>query len=229
MEGMSAVVPIEHETLGRRVYLDLRNMLVSGYFEPGERLTLRKLAAALGTSAMPVRDALNQLMVEQAIELLPSRSFRVPIMSRTRFTEIRDIRIRLEGMAVEAAARKITEDELKKIEKISAAFNAECELQDPDPSKLIVHNKDFHFSIYCAAQMPVLLPIIEGLWSQIGPVLNLDVRRGSSRINNKVPSEHHQALIEALRKGDSDMARAALEADLNGAAEHILNQNKLPD
>jgi len=229
MDGLSAVVPIEHETLGRRVYLDLRNMLVSGYFEPGEKLTLRKLAAALGTSPMPVRDALNQLMVEQAIELLPSRSFRVPIMNRSRFIEIRDIRIRLEGMAVESAARQITGSELKNIEEISAAFNAECELKDPDPSKLIVHNKDFHFAVYRAARKPVLLPIIEGLWSQIGPVLNLDVRRGSSRINNKVPSEHHQALIEALRRSDPDMARIALEADLNGAAEHILNQNKLPN
>lgn len=229
MSGMSAVVPIEHETLGRRVYLDLRDMLVSGYFEPGEKLTLRKLAAALGTSPMPVRDALNQLMVEQAIELLPSRSFRVPIMSRSRFLEIRDIRIRLEGMAVESAARHITSSELKTIEMHSTKFNIECELADPDPSKLIVHNKGFHFAIYRAARKPVLFPIIEGLWSQIGPVLNLDVRRGSSRINNKVPSEHHEALIDALRDGNPDKARAALEADLNGAAQHILDQNKLPN
>lgn len=229
MGGLSAVTPIVHETLGRKVYLDLRNMLVSGYFEPGERLTLRQVAAALGTSPMPVRDAVNQLMVEQAIELLPNRSFRVPIMSKRRFTEIRDIRIQLEGMAVAAAARRIEADELEVIRADSAAFTRECERADPDPSKLIVHNKDFHFHVYRAARMPVLLPIIEGLWSQVGPVLNLDMRRGSSRIYEKVPSEHHEALIRALAAGDPDGARAALAADLNGAADHILAQNKLPD
>ena len=227
MSGLSEVVAIEHQTMGERVYRDLREMLVSGQFEPGEKITLRTLAAALGTSAMPVRDALRQLMVENAIELLPNRNFRVPIMSRSRFIEVRDIRIQLEGMAVERAALAIKSAELAGVDRICSAFNAECDLADPDPAKLIVLNKEFHFAVYECARLPVLLQMIEGLWSQIGPVLNFDVRRGSERIRKRTPSDDHRRLVEALEVRDPRKARKALEADLISAGDYILRQNTL--
>lgn len=227
MNGILSIVPIEHETLGERVYLQLREMLIAGRFAPGERVTLRTLASAIGTSPMPVRDALRQLMVDQAIELLPNRAFRVPLMSRSRFIELRDIRIRLEGMAVENAAERISPAELAEAAALSVSFNQECESPTPDPAKLIVLNKNFHFTVYRASRQPVLLQLIEGLWTQIGPVLNLDVRSGSERIKNKTPCEHHERLIQALRSRNPVEARDALAADLNSASEYILNQNRL--
>ncbi len=229
MGGLSAIVPIEHETLGEKVYRDLREMLIGGEFAPGEKLTLRPLAAALGTSLMPVRDALRQLMVDQAIELLPNRAFRVPIMSRSGFQELRDIRIKLEGMAVEAAALRITPAELKDMQRYAADFDKECDRPRPVPGKLILLNKNLHFTAYRAARMPYLLQIIEGLWTRIGPVLNLDVRHGSQRIANRVPCEHHARLVNALAMHDPKEAREALSADICSAGEHIFSQNKLVD
>jgi len=227
LSGIEAVVPLEHETLGERVYDQLREMLIAGQFAPGERITLRTLAAALGTSVMPVRDALRQLMVGNAIELLPSRVFRVPVMSRTRFLELRDIRLTVEGLAVGRAAALMTSGELSAAARISTDFNKECDSRAPDPAKLIVLNKELHFTIYRAARMPALLQIIEGLWTQIGPVLNLDVRTGSERISNKIPCEHHERLVKALRAKDSVAAQEALAADLNSACAYILAQNRL--
>ncbi|PWJ93784.1 MULTISPECIES: GntR family transcriptional regulator [Mesorhizobium] len=227
MSGLSAIVPIETETLGVRVYLQLREMLIAGQFAPGEKLTLRTLAAAIGTSPMPVRDALRQLMVDQAIELLPNRVFRVPLMSKSRFIELREIRIRMEGMAIEYAAERISAAELGEAAAFSAAFNAECDLHQPDPAKLIVLNKNLHFTLYRASRLPALLQIIEGLWTQIGPVLNLDVRSGSERITSKTPTKHHEAMIAALKVRDADSAKAALAADLRSASDYILQQNRL--
>ena len=227
MNGLSAIVPVENETLGVRVYMQLREMLIAGQFAPGEKLTLRTLAAAIGTSPMPVRDALRQLMVDQAIELLPNRVFRVPLMSRARFIELREIRIRLEGMAVEYAAERISHAEMNEAKAFSSAFNDECDLPEPDPAKLIVLNKNLHFTVYRASRLPVLLQMIEGLWTQIGPVLNLDVRSGSERITNKTPTEHHEALWAALRARNAEAARMALAADLISAGDYILKQNRL--
>ncbi|MER9169365.1 GntR family transcriptional regulator [Mesorhizobium australicum] len=227
MSGLSAIVPIETETLGVRVYLQLREMLIAGQFAPGEKLTLRTLAAAIGTSPMPVRDALRQLMVDQAIELLPNRVFRVPLMSKSRFIELREIRIRMEGMAIEYAAERISAAELGEAAALSAAFNTECDLHQPDPAKLIVLNKNLHFTLYRASRLPALLQIIEGLWTQIGPVLNLDVRSGSERITSKTPTKHHEAMIAALKVRDADSAKAALAADLRSASDYILQQNRL--
>jgi DNA-binding GntR family transcriptional regulator len=228
MKGISKIVPIEqHDTLGNRVYFQLREMLVLGEFAPGEVVTLRTLATAIGTSPMPVRDALRQLMIEQAIELLPNRTFRVPLMDRGRFTELCDIRIEVEGVAVERAVRSITDEEIRLAAQVSASFNKECEAKKPNPSKLIALNKNLHFSVYSAARMPILLQLIEGLWTQMGPVFNLDTRPGNERIANRVPCEHHEHLLEALRARDAAAARKALAADINSVAEYIFAGNVL--
>jgi DNA-binding GntR family transcriptional regulator len=228
MPALAEINRIEHHTLGEQVYRELREMLISGRLAPGERTTLRGLSAALGTSAMPVRDALRQLLVDQAIELLPNRVFRVPIMTRTRFIELRDIRLRLEGLAVERAAQLITQDELRVVDLLSATMRSEYFASVPNASELIVLNKDFHFGIYRAARMAVLLQIIEGLWTQIGPVLSLDVRHGSRRVADRISCEHHDALVKALAAGDSRGAVDALTADTTSAGDYILSLGELP-
>lgn len=228
MSDYADIETIDHRSLGEQVYNQLRQMLIAGRFHPGEKITLRAIAKAIGTSPMPVRDALRQLMVEQAIELLPNRTFRVPIMTRKRFIEIREIRLKLEGMAAREAARVINAAQLAEVKRVSAWFNEECERDAPDRTGLIHANQQFHFTIYRAADMPVLVQIIEGLWTQIGPVLNLDIAEGSARITDKVPVEHHNALIDALEAGDPRMAAAALATDIRAAGEHILKKGVLP-
>jgi len=66
MSGIAELNRIEHQMLGEQVYRELRDMLISGRLSPGERTTLRAVSAALGMSAMPVRDALRQLLIDQA-------------------------------------------------------------------------------------------------------------------------------------------------------------------
>ena len=228
--GLSEIVPIvERKTLGERVYRQLRGMLIAGQFAPGQIVTLRSLATAIGTSPMPVRDALRQLMVDQAIELLPNRTFRVPLMNRERFVELRDIRVELEGLLAERAARRITRQELQRVTHWAKEFAEECKAAKRNPAKLVLYNKNFHFAVYEAAHMPVLYQIVEGLWTQIGPVLNLDVRRGSERIRKKIPCHYHAKVCVALAKGAPVAARKALAADLTAAAGHILAQEQLPD
>src|SRR3984885_607306 len=76
------LVRIARETVQERVYSALRDQLMRGGFEPGQKLKIAALAEAFGTSAMPVRDALNRLTVERALETLPSRTVRVPALSK---------------------------------------------------------------------------------------------------------------------------------------------------
>lgn len=53
-----------------------------------------------GVSVMPVREAVNQLVAEQSLEVMPNRAVRVPVMTQEQFFEIRQIRIGIEGYAV---------------------------------------------------------------------------------------------------------------------------------
>lgn len=227
---MEKMRPIVHQTLSAKVYQDLREMIISGQLQPGERLTLAGMAAALGTSAMPVREAINKLAADEALEILPNKSVRVPVMTRARFQELVVIRLVVEGLAVETAAKWITAEQLTRLAGLEQAFSTEIALAEPDVNQLIHINKQLHFTAYAAAQMPALSSLIEGLWLRIGPVLNLDLRNSRSRRRSDPPAvKAHRALLEALRAGDGAAAKAALAMDINNAAEVILSGTGLKE
>lgn len=222
MSAIATLGPVDRETMGGRVYRDLRGLIMAGQVCPGERLSIRAVAAALGTSMMPVRDAVARLAAEQALEVLPNRTVRVPVLTRRRFEELRTIRLMLEGHATEVAAGRIAAAALDDVRALHAAFTAEHAHPDPDPGRLIAINKDFHFRIYEAAEMPALLQIIEGLWLQIGPVLNVDLRSKSRRLSERVALRYHQGMLEGLEAGDGAAARAGLTGDITSAGDFIL-------
>ena len=222
--------PIVHQTMATKVYQDLREMIMSGQLQPGERLTLVGMAAALGTSVMPVREAVNKLAADAALEILPNKSVRVPVLTRSGFKELVVVRLVVEGLAVETAASRITADQLGRLAELEQAFCREIALSEPDVNQIIQVNKQFHFTAYAAAQMPVLSSLIEGLWLRIGPVLNLDLRNSRSRRRSDLPSvTAHRALLAAMRTGDGAAARTALALDINGAAEVILSETGLKE
>ena len=226
--SMEKLRPVVHQTLSARIYQDLRELITSGQLQPGERLTLEGTAAALGASAMPVREAINKLAADDALEILPNKSVRVLVLTRSRFQELVVIRLIVEGLAVEKAAECITDEQLARLAGLEQAFCREIALSKPNVNQIIQINKQFHFNAYAAAQIPVLLSLIEGLWFRIGPVLNLDLRNTSSRRRSDFPSvKSHRALLDALRAGDGVSAKTALAMDINSAAEVILSNNGL--
>jgi DNA-binding GntR family transcriptional regulator len=97
----------------------------------------------------------------------------------------------------------------------------------PEGAKLISFNKELHFTIYRAAQMPVLMQLIETLWLRIGPILNYDIRSGSDRVGNKTALTHHTAMVDAIRSGNPEAARDALQVDIRTAAEFIISAGVL--
>ncbi|TCT07795.1 GntR family transcriptional regulator [Aquabacter spiritensis] len=223
------VARIVRLTLADTVYRDLKELLLSGRAAPGERFTLRGLATAIGTSPMPVREAVSRLVAENALEVLPNRAVRVPLMPRVRFEELRLIRFQLEGLAAVTAAHTASADDIAEIARCERLFAAEREKRRPDGAAAMRHNKDLHFALYRAARLPTLLQMIEGLWLQIGPVLNLDFQAGPERVRQGDAHLHHAALLDALKARDGEAARAALIADIRSAGDFILSRGILPD
>ena len=82
--------PVGRETLQDRVYAELRRSLMHGMFDAGAVLRIQDVAAKLDTSTMPVREALGRLVSEQALEALPNRSVRVPVITRERLDDLED-------------------------------------------------------------------------------------------------------------------------------------------
>lgn len=229
--SLAGIAPLETGTLGQRVYRGLRDYLMAGQLQPGQKLTLRELAAGLNVSPMPVREAVRRLAAEGALEVLPNRRIRVPVVTKSRFRELLRIRIAVEGLAVEEAARRIRMDDVDQMEALNRQFTAEMQRRQADGMKLFRINKDIHFILYEAAGMPTLLPVIEGLWLQVGPVLHLSLRqRANANARGRNPAPNwHKRMILGLRKRDAPAARRALVGDMTSAADQILAEGNLPD
>lgn len=231
------VTPLQRQTLSADVYDQLKDLLMSGKMMPGQQLSLRSTAEALKVSVMPVREATQRLVAEKALEIGTSRIIRVPTMTVAQFREITSIRINLEGFAVEQACSHLNKKHLAEIEVLNKAFNQELEQSNPDGTKLISINKDLHFAIYKASEMPMLIQLIEALWLRIGPILNYDLRTGSKRLEARAGTEHHTRLVrtlshhcklvKALKEKDVAAAKEALRDDIATAAEFIVSSGTL--
>lgn len=208
----------ERDTMRVRVYRALARGLMAGMFEPGEAVTLRTLASRLGTSAMPVREAVSRLIAERALVLLPNRSVIVPRMSRARFTELTEIRQVLEGAVAEAACTKATPSLLRQLNDINDAMKR-C-VATNDFRGALAHNMAFHFTLYHAADKHVVLPLIEMLWLQAGPFLALSLTTPGVRWT----ARHHQAVLTALRSGAGSLARRAIESDIEDTSSQLLKK-----
>jgi len=215
-------------TLRDRAYDGLRDLLIAGQLAPGEKLSVRELARELGMSPMPVREAVQRLVAERALEVRPQSAVRVPLMTRADFIELTTIRLNLEGMAAQIAAGQITPTEFAHVRRYHERFRSSARRSRPNASVVIRANQHLHFAIYQCARMPTLLRLIEALWLRIGPVLILDLRSSPRRLHTLAAHECHEHLVTALDHRDGGAARRALISDIESAAAYILSLNQLP-
>jgi DNA-binding GntR family transcriptional regulator len=208
-------------TLQDNVYDYIREGLMAGEFAPGDRLTVRGVAGAIGTSVMPVREAFKRLTSEGALEPLSTGATRVPVFDLPKLQDLHEIRLTVESLAARRAAHRITDEELRELEQCNAEIIRAC--NEGDWAAEAKANEQFHFCIYRAAHSSELLRIIEHLWLQIGPYLAWLLKSAdrSLRSRGSKPSRHHKELLLALRRHDAAQAEAALRADLMMSADII--------
>ncbi|UFN47441.1 GntR family transcriptional regulator [Roseomonas sp. OT10] len=228
-EALESLPLLERRTLGETVHGHLAELLISGRLAPGERLSLRDTAAALGVSVMPVREAVARLVADGALEVAPNRAVRVPVMTAGRFLSLAETRAEVEGLAAARAATHRSPAQLDAIRRAEAAFRAMAARPRPDRRRAVALNRDVHFRIYEACGLPPLRDIIAGLWLKIGPVLNLDLRQHPERLRQGTALRWHALALAGIEAGDGDAARAAIAADIADAAAFIVSRGGLPD
>ena len=209
-------------TLQDNVYEYLREALMTGEYPPGQRLTVRGVAAEMGTSVMPVREAFRRLGSEGALEPLSSGAIRVPVYDFAKLQDLTEIRLTVEGLAARRAAKHMKAEEFDALE--SCTVEIERAVARADFAAEAKANEHFHFVIYRAARSVDLLRIIEHLWLQMGPYLAWLIRQRDmpSRSQGARAFRHHKAIVSGLRSRDADKTERALRADLNTATEVLL-------
>lgn len=196
-------------SLGDAAYTSLKDRLTRGAYRPGDKLTVRSVAEALGVSSTPARDAINRLAADGALVYAGPKTVILPILSQADLREITLIRIANEGLAAELAVPNCQSEDIEELRKIQARINAA--LDERDYGLALWHNKEFHFLVYRLAGLPHLVALIENQWLRVGPSFYglypefADDRRGV---------RNHEMAMEALVDRDPGGLRAAFENDI---------------
>ena len=211
-------------TLQDSVYAQLRSLLMRGRFDPGQTLVVQSLATTLQTSTMPVRGALQQLVSESALEVLPSGTIRVPNVSLEKLEDLRMARAAIEGLAGELACSHVSPALTKQLRHLIVDHMLSSEVDGVYPS--LEKNQEFHFLIYRTSGSTVLPHLIENLWLQYGPYLRLVCRNMETDAMSPLRShetEYHHEIIAALERGDPAGTRSAIEKDINRTVALLRN------
>ncbi|MBK9605753.1 MAG: GntR family transcriptional regulator [Betaproteobacteria bacterium] len=210
-------LPVQGDSLSLVAYQRIREDLMGGRFAPGEKLKHRDLAARLGMSATPVREALKRLVSEAVLTQADHHSVRLPVLTPERYLEICELRVDLEGKAAAVAAERATPVDLEELRGIQSTLDAA--VRQGRLSEWLLQNERFHLAICRCARMPVLLRLVEILWLQAGPVVN--ALRGNPK--RRGTREHpHWQIIAALEERNALLARALLADDIMRIARDLL-------
>ncbi|WP_420412069.1 GntR family transcriptional regulator [Roseibium sp.] len=186
----------------------VRTGLLTGRFIPGKAVTLRGLAADLGVSPMPVREVLQRLAAENALEVKANGRVQVPDMTPARFDEVLKARLLLEPELAERALPFLRSKDIRDLQKIDDDIDA-C-LVSGDAESYMRLNHAFHFLIYQASRSQVLLPLVDSLWLQFAPFM----RTVYGRVGTASLEDRHKEAIQAMKTQDATALKSAISADI---------------
>lgn len=202
-------LPNAHDgTSQEYAYLRLRHALMIGALAPGISLTIQDLANLLEVSATPIREALRQLGSENALVSLKNRRIQVPDMTPARLESLISLRCNLEVYAAGQALPYVNQVLIEEVERIDLEIDAL--LDSSDRGSMVMLNQRLHSKLYRANPDQVVMPMIESLWLQLGPIMGVAARQqGVASL-----TDHHKEIFSALRQGDEAALAHAIEADI---------------
>lgn len=199
------------------VFENLREAILEGRLEPGQRLMEIQLAEQLGVSRTPVREAIRKLELEELVIMIPRKGAYVADVSIKDILEVLEIRGVLEGLAASLAADRMTDEELDELELISYQFKQFY--QKDDIPGMIEKDVEFHDRIVNSSRNAKLNQILQGLREQI---YRFRVTYISEYNKAKELVEEHQAILEALSQRDSERAAECATKHIENLGSHMM-------
>lgn len=212
--------PVRSTLLADQVYDVLHKAIVSGDLAAGSRLRIREVAEQVGTSVMPVREAIRRLEEGGFVQREPHRGAVVKGLTLEELIHVYDVRKVLEREAARLGAERISAEGCARMEAeygFMRAAIAEGRLEDHlrlDEAVLT--------ALFEASGNPVLVKTIQNLWVQCRAYKTVGIRSTfDSSTSNEVLWHYQGELVEAARAKDADAAARASDASLDAAAEEI--------
>ncbi len=197
-----------------KVYEVIKHRILTGDFDAGKRLPEDMIAAELGLSRTPVRDALRRLQADGLVEIVPNSGGKVAQWTSESLAELAQLRAMLEGYAAELAATKIDEPALSRLDRLCDDMREILSAPQVDLIALSRNNLTFHREVTVAANNARLLASIEPLWN-----FSLVARKFALFTNDRLDRthSHHCEITAALREHDRDWARSIMHTHIQAA------------
>ncbi|MFF5177826.1 GntR family transcriptional regulator [Micromonospora sp. NPDC000316] len=196
-------------------YESIKNRILGGTYEPGKKLSEEDLAAAVGVSRTPVREALRRLHAEGLVDWEANRGATVPAWRKQDLEEIFELRALLEGYGAELAAARITPTEIARLRELCTEMEGYAASQRSDRADPIaVCNAQFHEIILGAGRNRRLSALLGAVVQT--PLVNRTFRRYNEAAMARSMS-HHRELIDALEAGDRAWAGSVMRAHILAA------------
>lgn len=220
-------MPVEHQlsdlhmggvrTIRDTVVDSLREAIISGRFQPGEHLKEREMAARMGISTTPLKEAFRILSNEGLLTTIPRKGTYVSELANASIGETALLRAGIEGLAARLAADKMTDSELLRLEELLGEMERLKSAGDTDG--LTRANTKFHQAICAAARNP----LIEQVLGHVSTFDKIFRKRAlQSDAERSQGYADHCAIAEALRQRNPELAEQRMKAHIVRAAVQVL-------
>lgn len=205
-------------SLEERVFRQLEEDIITGYYEKGASLTELGICERLGVSRTPVRSALHRLAEEGLVSIAPNRGAFVIGVTKDDLTDTYKIRMRLEGLASRMATERLT-DEVRD-ELIHALELSEFYATKGDVERFKELDTSFHALIYRASGNRMLSKILGELHRNVRAY-----RKKSLSVPGRMESsvKEHKEILAAMLAGDADAADSLTSRHVERAMENLAN------
>jgi DNA-binding GntR family transcriptional regulator len=199
----------------------IRSDIMTGVFAPGSRLKIAELSERYGISAVPVREALQQLQGEGLVELTANRGASVRRIDEKFLWQIYEIRKALETFFVVELAYRVTPADIEKLHDILA--EQEAALAKFEDGRFQDLDRRFHNHIVSVTQNEEAISVLNRHYDLIRP---LRIRFGRSADQRaRIPREHRE-IIDAIQRRDGSRASLLLSAHIDQAFKDLAGEMK---
>ena len=224
---------IDNLTLNMDAYLPLRDVvfntlreaILKGELQPGERLMELQLASQLGVSRTPIREAIRMLEQEGLAVTVPRKGAEVARMTLKEMEDVLEVREALDELAVRIACEKITPDQIVRLKETGQSFAEST--KNGNLKALAENDEAFHDIIYAATENQKLINLLENLRQQI---YRYRVEYLKNIRNYPALIQEHNEIIAALEAGDKEAVASAMyrhvENQATAVKEVIQKQDK---
>lgn len=198
------------------VFNTLRQAILRGELEPGERLTEIQLANKLGVSRTPIREAIRKLELEGLVLMIPRRGAEVAEITEKSLRDVLEVRASLEELSVELACDRITDEQVEALKDAAKEF--EHVLGSRDVTKYAEADVKFHDIIYHATDNQRLVQLLYNLREQMYRYRVEYLKR--KEVHPALLAEH-QRIIECLEQRDKEAAKATIRMHIENQAKKV--------